>query len=344
MKQPCVRQNYLHSQTRLKRFARKSAIIIRRGCVLAFVFHAGFTHAQSFPVKAVRITVPFAAGGGVDITARLFAQALADRLLQPILVENRPSATGISALEYVAKSAPDGYNLLISTQTTQAVVPAMYENLSYDAARDFAPITHIANAPLLIVINPTLPIRSINELIAYARSSPAKLTFGAAQGATTHLAAELFKRMANVQLTLVPYKGDGPAVNDAIGGHISMVFASLPVGLAQVKSGKLRVLAITSAERVVTAPDIPTVNESGLSGYQAGVWFGLFAPSRTPAAIINKLSQGSIEALSTPLLRERMAANGIFAVGNSSESFASFLKVDIPRWASIVKEIGLKPE
>src|SRR5215203_1255859 len=222
--------------------------------------------ADTYPAKPVRIVVPFAAGGGVDLTARILAQKLTERVGQSVIVDNRVGASGIIGTEYVAKSPPDGYTLLVGSQTSQAGVPAMYQKLNYDAARDFVGITEIAVSPLVIVIHPSLPVRSVKELIALAKARPGQLTFGAASGGTPHMAGELFKLTAGVDLLFVPYKGEGPAVSDAMGGQISMVFSNLPVGMPQAQSGRLRALAVTSRQRVATAPDVPTAAESGLPG------------------------------------------------------------------------------
>jgi tripartite-type tricarboxylate transporter receptor subunit TctC len=300
-------------------------------------------HAQAYPVKPVRIVVPFAPGGGVDVTARILAQRLTDRVGQSFLVENRTGASGIIGTEYVAKSAPDGYTLLVGSQTTQAVVPAMYK-VSYDTARDFAGVTVIATSPLLIVIHPSLPVRSVKELIALAKSRPGQLTFGAASGGTPHMAGELFKLVAGVDMLFVPYKGEGPAIADAMGGQISLVFSNLPVALPQARAGKLRGIAITSPQRVASASEFPTVAESGLPGYEAATWFGLLAPAATPRDVIAKLNAESVSALNVPEVKERMAAQGLFVVANTPEQFAAFLKTEIPRWAKVVKDARVKPQ
>ncbi len=299
---------------------------------------------QSYPSKPVRIVVPFAPGGGVDVTARILAQKLTERVVQSFIVENRTGASGIIGTEFVAKSAPDGYTLLVGSQTTQAVVPAMYGKLNYDTARDFAAVTEIATSPLLIVVHPSLPVKTVKDLIALAKARPGQLTFGAASGGTPHMAGELFKLVARVDMLFVPYKGEGPAIADAMGGQISMVFSNLPVALPQAQGGRLRALAVTSPQRVSTAPEIPTVAESGLPGYEASTWFGLFAPAATPRDVISKLNAESVSALSVPEVKHRMAAQGLFVVANTPEQFAAFLKTEIPRWAKVVKDSGVKPQ
>jgi tripartite-type tricarboxylate transporter receptor subunit TctC len=260
-----------------------------------------------------------------------------------VIVENRTGASGIIGTEFVAKSAPDGYTLLVGSQTTQAVVPAMYKT-SYDGARDFTPMIVIATSPLMIVVHPSLPVKNVRDLIALARARPGQLTFGAASGGTPHMAGELFKLTAKVDLLFVPYKGEGPAVSDAMGGQISMVFSNLPVVLPLARTGRLHGIAVTSAQRVPTAAEFPTVTESGLAGFEASTWFGCLAPAGTPADIINKLNAESAHALNAPAVKERMAGMGLFVVANKPEEFAELLKKEIPRWAKVVKDSGVKPQ
>lgn len=314
-------------------------------CIVMVAAGVGPAHAQSaaYPARPVRIVVPFAPGGGVDVTARILAQRLTERTGQSFFVENRTGASGIIGVEHVAKSPPDGYTLLVGSQTTQAVVPAIYK-VSYDTARDFAPVTVIATSPLLIVVHPSLPVKSVKDLIALARARPGQLTFGAAAGGTPHMAGELFKLMAKVDMLFVPYKGEGPAVNDTMGGQISMVFSNLPVVLPHARSGRLRPVAVTTAQRVSTASDIPTVAESGLPGFEAATWFGLVAPAAVPRDIIARLNAESAAALNVPEVKERMAAQGLFVVANSVEQFAELLKSEIPRWAKVVRDAGIKPQ
>lgn len=301
-------------------------------------------YAQAYPNKTVRIVVPFAPGGGVDVTARILAQRLTERVGQSFVVDNRTGASGIIGTELVAKAPPDGYTLLVGSQTTHAVVPALYGKVGYDAVRDFAPVTVIATSPLLIVVHPSLPVKSVADLIKLAKSRPGQLTFGAASGGTPHMAGELFKLSAGIDMLFVPYKGEGPAIADTIGGQISLIFSNLPIALPQARGGRLRAIAITSPQRVATAPEFPTVAESGLPGYEAATWFGLFAPAATARGIIVKLNAESASALSVPEVKDRMAAQGLFVVANSPEQFAALLRTEIPRWAKVVKDSGIKPE
>ncbi|MCE9642531.1 MAG: tripartite tricarboxylate transporter substrate binding protein [Betaproteobacteria bacterium] len=301
--------------------------------------------ADVFPTKPVRIVVPFAAGGGVDLTARILAQKLTERVGTSFIVDNRVGASGIIGTEFVAKSPPDGYTLLVGSQTSQAVVPAMYaKQVTYDTSRDFVGITQIAVSPLVIVIHPSLPVKSVKDLIALAKARPGQLTYGAASGGTPHMAGELFKLQAKVDMLFVPYKGEGPAIADALGGQISMVFSNLPVGMPQAQSGRLRALAVTSKQRVATAPDVPTAAESGLPGYEASTWFGLFAPAATPREIVAKLNADAAAALNAADAKEKMAGQGLFVVASTPEQFADFVKAEIPRWAKIVRDAGIKPQ
>jgi tripartite-type tricarboxylate transporter receptor subunit TctC len=317
---------------------KKLALLLLCACAAPGVL------AQNYPTKPVRIVVPFAAGGGVDVTARILAQRLTERVGQTFLVENRTGASGIIGTEFVAKAAPDGYTLLVGSQTTQAVVPAMYGKVPYDALRDFVGITQIATSPLLIVIHPSLPIKTVKDLVALAKARPGQLTFGAASGGTPHMAGELFKLQAKVDLLFVPYKGEGPAISDAMGGQISMVFSNLPVSLPLARTGRLRALAVTARERVATASDVPTASESGLPGFEASTWFGFFAPAATPRDIVTKLHADSAAALNIPDVKEKMAVQGLFVVASPPEQFAEYQKKEIARWTKVVKDSGVKPQ
>ena len=299
--------------------------------------------AQAYPAKVVRVIVPFAPGGGVDLAARVLAQRLTERVGQSVIVENRVGASGIIGTEFVAKATPDGYTLLVGSQTTQAVVPAIYKT-NYDTAKDFTGVTEIARSPMLLVVHPSLPVKNAAELIKLAKSRPGQLSYGAASGGTPHLAGELFRLSAGIELLFVPYKGEGPALADAMGGQISMVFSNLPVAMPHARSGRLRALAVTSPKRVPTANEYPTVAESGLPGYEAETWFGLFAPSATPRDIVNKLYSEIAAALNNADAREKMASQGLFVVASTPEQFAVLIKSEMPRWAKVVKDANIKPQ
>ena len=326
----------------MKIILKKQIVTVLSMSVGALLF-AHLSAAQPYPAKPVRLVVPFPAGGGVDVTARILAQRLTDRVGQSFIVENRSGASGMIGTEFVAKAAPDGYTLLVGSQTTQAVVPAMYKT-NYNPARDFAAITEIAKSPMLLLVHPTLPVKSAADLIQLAKTTPGELTFGAAPGATIHMAAELFKIMAKIDMRLIPYKGEGPAIVDVMGGQVMLMFSNIPVSLSQAKSGRLRVLAVTSAQRVSTLPQVPTIAESGLPGYEASTWFGFFAPAATSRDIVNKLNSEAVAGLTTPEVKERLAAQGYFVTASGVEAFTAFANAEIPRWAKVVKEANVKPE
>jgi len=314
------------------------------GLLIGAASSAVFAQA-AYPTKPVRIVVPFAPGGGVDLTARILAQRLTEGFKQSFIVENRTGASGIIGTESVVKAAPDGYTLLAGSQTTQAVVPAIYKDqVRYDTTRDLVPVAEIARAPFLIVVHPSLPVKSVADLIKLAKEKPGQVRFGAASGGTPHMAGELFKLAAKIDLQFVPYKGEGPAIADAMGGHISLVFSNLPVGLPLARDGKLRGIAVTSAQRVPTAPEFPTASESGLPGFDAFTWFGLFAPSATPREIVVKLNAETVRALNAPDTKEKMAAQGMFTTTANVEDFGEFVKKETVRWTQIVKESGVKAE
>ena len=317
-----------------------SSMLKPLGLLLAFCACAAA--AQTYPGRQVRIVVPFAPGGGTDVAARVLAQKLTERVGQSFIVDNRPGASGIIGTELVAKSAPDGYTLLVGSQTVMAVVPAMYGKLNYDTVRDFVPVIRIIDTPTLIAVHPSLPAKSIKELIALAKARPGQLSFGGASGGTPHMFGELFKTLAQVDLLFVPYKGEGPAIIDAMGGQISMVFSNLPTVLPLAQSGKLR--PVSSAQRVSGAPEIPTVAESGLPDYIANSWSGLYAPAATPREIVTKINTDATSALNVPEVKDRLAAQGMYVVANTPEQFAAFLKTEIPRWAKVVKDSGVKPQ
>lgn len=309
------------------------------------VFGAACAQTSSYPTKPVRIVVTVAPGGGVDLVARIVAQKLAETIRQPFVVENRVGASGIIGTSFVAKSAPDGYTLMVGTQTNHAVIPVLYaKQVGYDGVRDFTPITTIASSPLLFVVNPAVPVRTVKDFIALARKRPGELAFGAASGGTTHMAVELFKLTAGVSMLFVPYKGEGPALTDTIGGQLSFQFANLPTALPHARSGKLRGVAVTGAQRVSTAPEFPTVAESGLPGYQHATWWGLVGPAGLSREIVARLNSETVRGLGDPAVKDKLEGMGIFAGTSTPEQFAALLAVEAPRWAKVVRESGAKPE
>jgi tripartite-type tricarboxylate transporter receptor subunit TctC len=311
---------------------------------LLFVAQA---QAQSplYPAKPVRIVVTVAPGGGVDLVGRIVAQKLTEMMRQPFVVENRVGASGIIGTAYVAKSAPDGYTLMIGTQTNHAVIPVLYaKQVTYDGVRDFTPISMIASSPMFFVVNPTVPVRTVKDFIALAKQRPGELAFGAASGGTTHMAVELFKLTAGVSMLFVPYKGEAPALTDTIGGQLSFQFANLPTALPQVRTGKLRGIAVTGAQRVSSAPEYPTVAESGLPGYQNATWWGLVGPAGLPRDIVVRLNSETVRGLGDAGVKEKLEGMGIFAGTSTPEQFAAWLASEAPRWAKVVQASGAKPE
>jgi tripartite-type tricarboxylate transporter receptor subunit TctC len=322
--------------------------IMMRACLslLAFLLpvSAGAL-AQSYPNKAVRMVVPFAAGAGSnDIMARLIAQRLSDSFGQQVVVDNRPGASGIIGTDIVAKAQPDGYTVLMMS-LTHTVNPSLFSKLPYDTVRDLVPVTMVASAPLMLVVHPSVPAKSVAEFIAYAKANPGKLNFGSGgPGTTPHLAGEMLKTMAGIQVTHIPYKGGAPALADLVGGQIQFMLENIPGTLPFAKAGKLRALAVTDLKRSPLLPELPTLDEAGLKGYQIVGWNGLFVPAGTPQAILNKLHAEVVKALARPDVKERLATMGADGVGDTPQHFAAFIKAEIPKWAKVVKDAGLKVE
>lgn len=296
---------------------------------------------QGYPAKPIRVIDAYPPGGSTDVLARLVAPKFQDSTGQPWVVENRPGAQGIIGCEYVARAAPDGYTLLMFTGS-HTVHPSIYKKLPYDLVRDFAPVTLASSTTNILVVHPSVPAKSLREFIAVAKSARGKLNYASAgTGSTTHMATELMKSMAGIEATHIPHKGSAPAVIDLVGGHVDFMFAPLPVILPHVKSGKARALAVSTAKRSAALPDIPTVAEAGLPGYEATNSVGVLAPAGTPKAIIAKLNAEIVRALELPEIRDRLVSMGAEPVGSSPEEFAEFLRVDIARWAKVVKDAGI---
>jgi tripartite-type tricarboxylate transporter receptor subunit TctC len=299
--------------------------------------------AQAYPSKTVRLIDGFSPGGSTDIVGRLIAQKLSESFGQPVVVENRPGATGTVAAEMVAKSAPDGHVMLI-VPLTFTVSPSLYK-LPYDPVKDLLPVTLVASAPLMLVVHPSMPVKSVAELIAYAKASPGKLHFGSGGvGSTPHLAGEMLKSMAGIEATHVPYKGGGPALADLASGQIQFMVENIPSTAPYVTSGRLRALAVTDLKRSPVLPDVPTLDESGLKGYQIVGWNGLFLPAGTPPAIVDKLHAEVAKALAQADVKERLAAMGFQGVGDTPQHFAAFVQAEIAKWAKVVKDANIKVE
>jgi len=317
---------------------------IATAAAFAALIAAPLAGAQAtYPTKPIRIVVPFPAGGTTDILARAAAQRLSETLGQPAVVDNRPGAGGNIGAELVAKAPPDGHTLLMGTVGTHAINASLYSKMPYDHVRDFAPIILVAGVPNVLVVHPSVPAGSVKELIAYAKANPGKLNFASSgSGTSIHLAGELFKTMAGVQMAHVPYKGSAPAVTDLLGGQVQLMFDNLPSALPHIKAGKLKALAVTSATRAAALPDVPTVAESGLAGFDATSWFGLLAPAGTPQPIIARLNSEVAKWLATAEAKEKMAGLGANTAGHSTDEFVRHIAAETTKWAKVVKESGAK--
>jgi tripartite-type tricarboxylate transporter receptor subunit TctC len=315
---------------------------------VAFIFasvalQANAQGAGSYPNKSIKIVVPFPPGGATDILARAIGFELQKAWGQTIVIENKPGAGGNTGADLVAKSPADGYTLIMATVGTHAINMSLYAKMPYDAVKDFEPMVLVAGVPNLLVVHPSVNAKTVGELTALAKSQPGKLNVASSgNGTSIHLSAELYKQMAGVDILHVPYKGSAPAVADLLGGQVQMMFDNMPVSLPHVKAGKLRALAVTSMTRSAALPDVPTMDEEGLKGFDATSWFGLLAPAGTPKDIVAKLNAASVKALASPEMRERLAAQGAEPMGNTPEQFAIFIKAEIDKWAKIVKASGAR--
>jgi tripartite-type tricarboxylate transporter receptor subunit TctC len=300
--------------------------------------------APAYPWKAVRIVVPFAPGGGADLNARLLAPRLAEKLGQPFIADNRPAAGGIIGNEIAAKATPDGHTLLIATSTL-ASAPAIHRHLPYDVLRDFAPVTLTVNSPLVLVVHPSVPVKTTNDLIAYARANPGKLNYGiTGMGGPPHIAGELLKSMAKIEIVPVLYKGIGPVLSALLGNEVQLTFSNTFVAQPHIQAGRLRALAITSAHRSQSAPELPTVVEAGLKGYEAGIWFGVLVPAGTPKPVIARLNKEIVTILHLPEISSNIVAQGGDVVASTPEEFGKILRADIVRLGKVIRAAGIKPD
>ena len=305
---------------------------------------SSMSSAEAYPAKSVRVIVGLAPGGATDIQARLLSQKLSENLGRPFVVDNRAGAGGTIAYALVAKSPPDGYTLLAAA-SGYVITPAVYANLAYDPIKDFTPISLAVQAPFLLVVHPSLPVTSIKALVALAKVNPGVLNAASAgHGSATHLAFELFKTLAKVQITHVPYKGVGPALVDAVAGQIHMMFGNILSTIPHVKSGKLRALALTSATRSAVLPELPTISESGVPGYENTTWHGWLAPAGTPVAVVNRLNAEIATSLKAPDVLTRLATDGGEPVGSTPEQFARHITAEIGRWRKVIKDANLRFE
>ncbi|MEQ1774285.1 MAG: tripartite tricarboxylate transporter substrate binding protein [Burkholderiales bacterium] len=310
-------------------------------CVLLFA--AGVAQAQNYPTRAIRMIVPFVPGGATDILGRVTAQKLNERFGQPVVVENRVGGGGNIAAEFVAKSEPDGYTLIIAG-VPHAINMSLYKKLSYDMARDLAPITNLAVFPSMITVHPSLPVKTVKELIVLAKARPGQLNFGSSPGSPNHLAIELLNTQAGVKIVFIAYKGAGQALADTVAGHVQVASLGFPGGLPMVQAGKLRALAVTSATRTALLPDVPTVSESGVPGYEIISWYGVFAPPNVPEAIITRLYTEIAAAYKAPDVTKRMTGLGAEVSTMLPAEFGRFVRDEIKKWAPVVQASGAKAE
>jgi len=310
---------------------------------LAFASFAALAHAQAWPSKPIKWIVPFAPGGTTDILARTVAEKLAPVLGQPVVVENKPGAGGGVGAEFTAKAAPDGYTIMGGTISTHAINASLYNKLPYDPVKDFVAITLIARVPNMLVVNPAIPANSVKELVALLKASPGKYSFASSgNGTSQHLSGELFKSMAGVEMQHIPYKGSPPALQDVMGGQVTMTFDNITTAWPLAKAGKLRALAVTTATRSAVAPEVPTLAESGLPGFEVGSWQGVFAPAGTPPEIVRRLNVEIVKILNLPEVKEKLTGLGAEPVGNSPEEFSAMVKAEVVKWADVVKKSGAR--
>ena len=319
--------------------------IVRAVLLTAALLGTAQAQTSSYPSRPTRIVVGFVAGGPSDLVARMVAQGLAERMGQPFVVENRPGATGTIGAELVAKAPPDGYSLYLASQTTHAVAPALLPRVGYDPLKDFVTIVRVAHNPLLMVVHPSMPVKSFKELVALARSRPGQINYATGGiGSSPHMSMELMKSITKINIVPVHYKGDGAAIIDILGGHMQLFNASIGTLLPHARSGKLRGLAVTSRKRSAMAPEFPTLDESGLPGFEVLTWFGILAPAGTPREIVNRLNGEILQVVARPAVREQLLKTGFEIVPNTPEEYAAFFKAEHARWGKIVRDLNLKAE
>ncbi len=311
---------------------------------LGLALVAGLAQAQSYPSKPIRLIVPFSAGGPSDILARLIGAKLTEAWGQPVVIDNRPGAAGIIGMEAAAKAAPDGYTLVLSNLADPVAV-GLYPKLPYDLVRDFQPVSLVADTPFMLVVHPAQPIHSVAELLAFAKAKPDVLAFASAGvGSASHMAGEMLKWKAGIALVHVPYKGQTPATSDVLAGQVPLMFTNPLSGLTYMKDGRLRALAISTARRSPAAPDIPTIAEAGVPGFDVGIWFGVQAPAGTPREIVDRWVAEIRRMLTLPDVREGLAAQGAVPMPEDPETFAARIRADIEKWSALIKAANLKPE
>ena len=324
---------------------KQSRVVAAILACVATVILCGAASAQRYPDKPVRIVVPYVVGGNLDLTARLFGQALSDELGQPFVIDNRPGANGNTGTEQVVRATADGYTLAMVSAGTLAINPALYKNMGFDPEKDLAPISIVASGPMVLEVNTAMPFKTMPELIAYAKANPGKLNFGSGgNGTLAHLSTEMLRVRAGIDIVHVPYKGTSLATTDVMAGHIQAMFDTLSTAAPLIKEGKLRAIAVTSAKRSSTFPNLPTIGEAGVNDYVAETWAGLVAPAGTPRDVIARLQTAVAKIAASEQMQSRLANVGSEAVGGTAEQFATTLKAERARWTEIVKISGAKTD
>ena len=319
--------------------------VIATAAMVLLAYGMGIATAQNYPTKPIRLIAPFPPGGSTDLLARVMAQKLIEAWGQQVIVENRGGAGGTIGVELAARAPADGYTLVMGHIGTFGANPTLYPKLPYDPIKDFAPVTLLAMVPNAMVVHPALPVRTVKDVLAVARAKPGQMLYGSGgNGSAAHLAVVYFELLAKIKLTHIPYKGTGPAIVDLIAGQTSMMITGMAALMPHIKSGKLRPLAVGTAKRLAVLPDVPTINEAGVPGYEATQWYGILAPAATPRDIVLKLNAEMVKALRQPDVRERLAADGTVPVGNTPEEFGAHIKTEIARWAPVVKASGARPD
>jgi tripartite-type tricarboxylate transporter receptor subunit TctC len=313
--------------------------------LLALVAMQSGARAAEYPTKPIRMLVGFAPGGGTDTTARTIAQPLSEALGQQVVVDNRPGAAGNIATDIAAKSPPDGYTILMGTIAALAINPSLYKSLPFDPVRDFEPVTLAVSSTNVLAVHPSVPVKNVRELIALAKAQGGKLSYGSSGvGGAGHLAGVLFDSMAGTTMVHIPYKGGAPAMIALIGGEVQLVFATAETAVPQIKSGKIRALGVTMAKRTALLPDLPTIAEAGLPGYEANNWYGILLPAKTPRAIVERLSRESVKVLNRPAIKEQLFRQGLDASPSTPQEFSAYIKSEMAKWAKVVKASGAKAE
>ncbi len=309
-----------------------------------FIAASTGAHAQDYPTKPVRLILPVAPSGGIDISARRIAPKLAEYLGRQVVVENRPGASTTIGGEFVARAAPDGYTLLMGTSTL-TILPHILTKIPYDAVKDFAPVSQVVRMPNILVSHPSLPARSVKELIAFAKTRPGQLNFGTGGfGGNPHLAMELFLSRTGLKMVHVPHKSQGPALVDVVAGHLHLMMANILSSLPHIRNGRLHAYGVTSVKRATVAPDIPTIAETGVPGYEVVQWYGILAPANTPRDIIAKLHAGTVRAVQDPAIKELFVSDGGETIGSTPEEFAAVIRAELSKWSKVVKDAGIKPD